>query len=118
MRSPWIARALKPPAVFAALAMLSPIACGTDDDVPRGEYIVVSRPASPPDRKHFQAIEIRSQAATPIVAIRETTGRVYQASMSSLPECNGKVVAGYFSEDTMFVTTRVLRDTAVATVGR
>ena len=109
---------MAPTVVIALISSLVLAACGTEETAPGGEYVVTGRVPAPPDRKYFQAIEIHSRQATPILSIRETTGRTYLPTMSSLPECNGKVIRGYISEDTVFVTTQVLRDTLVTTVGR
>lgn len=92
-------------------------ACDTGTSGDGREFIVVPRKAIPPDRKYFQAIEIHSGESTPVLGIMETTGRTYLPTMSSLPECNRKVIGGFIDSDTMFVTTDLLRDTLVATVG-
>jgi hypothetical protein len=101
-------------ALFSTLMLT---ACGTEESATGGEYIVVGRTPTAPDRKYFQAIEIQGGKATPILSIQETTGRIYLPTMSSLPECNKKVIQGFISEDTVFITTKVLRDTTVPTVG-
>lgn len=109
---------MKPKGIFKLLLLpLFLIACGTEDVPTNGEYIVVHRTAVPPDSRHFQAIEIHTGNATPVFSIRETNGGNYLPTMSRLPECNRKVVAGFF-EDSIFVTTKILRDTTVPTVGR
>lgn len=92
-------------------------ASGTGKSEDAREFIVVPRNAVPSDKKYFQAIEIHSGESTPILGIKETTGRTYLPTMSSLPECNRKVIGGFIDSDTMFVTTDLLRDTLVATVG-
>lgn len=107
------------PQVFIILASTFLVtSCGTEETEPAGEYVVVGRMPPPPDQKYFQAIEIHTKVATPVLSIRETTGRTYLPTMSSLPECDRKVVKGYISEDTVFVTTQVMRDTTVKTVGQ
>jgi|GEM_PF-7063569 len=74
------------------------------------------------DRDFFEAVNIATKQGTPVFAIHETGGRIYLPIMSSYPECNRKVVEGYiqpdgFDKHAVFVTTKILRDTTVSTVG-
>lgn len=82
------------------------------------EYVITGRSEGRSDGRNFEATDIRTQKRYPVAGIKETTGRVYIASMSSLPECNRKVVQGLVSGDSLFITTKVVRDTTVPTVGQ
>lgn len=120
--------------VFFRLALALPliaIACTkTEDESPESTenpmaYVIRSRSPSvsdTSDRNFFEAVNLSTKQGTPIFSIRETGGRMYLPIMSSIPECNRKVVEGYiqldgFDKQSVFVTTKVLRDTTVATVG-
>jgi len=117
---------------LALVSALMAIACTrTENDAPESTgnpkaFVIRSRSPSASDtsdRNFFEAVNLASKQGTPIFSIRETGGRMYLPIMSSLPECNRKVIEGYiqlegFDKQSVFVTTKILRDTTVATVGR
>ena len=121
-------------AIFFCLALALPliaIACTkTEDEAPEiteNPKAFVIRSGSPSvsdtsDRNFFEAVNLSTQQGTPVFSIRETGGRMYLPIISFMPECNRKVVEGYiqlggFDKQSVFVTTKILRDTTVATVG-
>lgn len=117
---------------FALALALLPLACTeSEEEAPANAdtsaaFVIRSRSPSSSDtadRNFFEAVNLATKQGTPVFAIKETGGRLYLPSMSSIPECNHKVVEGHvqldgFDKQTIFVTTKVLRDTTVATVGK
>ncbi len=120
------------PTCFALALPLIAMACTeSEEDVApvstenSSAFVIRSRSPSvsdTSDRNYFEAVNISTKQGTPIFSIRETGGRMYLPIMSSIPECNHKVVEGHiqlegFDKQSVFVTTKILRDTTVATVG-
>jgi hypothetical protein len=115
---------MKPVALLPSLLFTMILAGCSNEEPPvetkiDHEFIIVSRPPNDAgDQKYFHAVEIHTKVSTPILGIIETSNRTYLPTMSSFPECNKKVIQGYVSTDTFFVTTRIVRDTSEPTVGR
>lgn len=109
------------PAILAFAFSAIVNGCTTTDDPASAtgeeEYVITSRQSGATDGRYFQATDILTKKSHPIAAIQETTGRVYTAIMSSYPECQRKVVQGLVSGDSLFITTKVVRDTTIPTVG-
>jgi hypothetical protein len=119
--------------IIAGLVWLSMVACDQTDapaktvspasDSTNHSFVIKSRhPTDSSDHSYFAAIDISTKETTPIYSIHETNGRVYLPIMSSFPECNGKVIQGYLQTEgsdnhKIFITTKILRDTVVKTVG-